>query len=312
MTQASSRRKFLSLLGLTPIAPIAAGLAATFPRDSINSTRTVLREHVTYYVRTDGTATTGVGSANDPAHAFPHPQDAYNWISDNIDGGGKYVKIKMAAGTYTPVETQRENFDAGSFTAVMYMDRHIPGVSSLIIEGEPGVIFCGFGVIINTGGFFRFRRIKFEGTQPDDRGIFCLGAGATVSISDGCEFGAFAGINSAHMHLYGPCILKNFADYTISGGAHRHVFLEGQSALDNESSKITLTNAPAFAVYLHVAAQSHAAIINMTFIGFATGTRFIREGAYIGVYPAQDLNTLLPGDQNGLERDPDHYARGAV
>jgi hypothetical protein len=114
------------------------------------------------------------------------------------------------------------------------------------------------------------------------------------------------------MHLYGPCILKNFADYTISGGVHRHVFLKGQSALDNESSKITLTNAPAFAVYLHVAAQSHAAIINMTFIGVATGTRFIREGAYIGVYPAQDLNTLLPGDQNGLERDPDHYSRGAV
>ena len=58
-------------------------------------------------------------------------------------------------------------------------------------------------------------------------------------------------------------------------------------AQDNESSKITPTGAPAFAVYLHVAAQSHAAIINMTFTGAATGTKYIREGGYIGVFPAQ-------------------------
>lgn len=169
----SSRRKFLSLLGLAPIAPIAAGLAVTFPRGSLSTTRTVLTEH-------------------------------------------------------------------------------------------------------------------------------------------GCEFGAFTGVNSAHMHLYGPCILKNFADYTISGGAQRHVFLEGQSALDNESSEVTLTGAPVFAAYLHVAAQSHAVVINMKFTGTAAGTRYIREGGYIGVFPAQELNKLLPGDQIGLDRGPDNFDRGAA
>ncbi len=260
----------------------------------------------TFYVATTGSDTQGDGSSGNP---FATPQQAYDYIADNIDGGGDWVKIHIGNGTYTDQTTERTNIDSGATeTAIMVMDRAIPGVSALIIEGESvgGVIFSGFGMLHNTDGFVRIRNIKFVGAASDDRAIFARGAGATIGIESGCEFGAYTGANSAHMHGYGPMIFKCFSDYTVSGGAQRHFFLEGGTGLDQESSTITITGTPTFAVWLHVNQQSYAGIISMTFTGAANGYHYIRENGVIGTFPVADLNTLLPGSINGLERGPDN------
>jgi hypothetical protein len=277
--------------------------------------RTVFTGGKTFYVDgTTGSDDTGTGSINNP---FATPQAAYDHIAENVDGGGNWVRIFIADGTYEMQTTVRTNVHQGETeTAVMVMDRQLAAVSAIIIEGESegGVIFNGFGVLHNTDGFVRFRNIKFESPSiANCRGIFARAPGATIGILDGCEWGTFLDTNASTcaMQYYGAGIIKIFSPITISGSMHRFVFLESGSGLDWEDLTTqgdgsipwcTFVGTPAIEYFLQCGAQSFASLLFLTFSGSFIGTKYVRSGGSIGIFPYEHPNSLIPGTIDGLER----------
>lgn len=276
----------------------------------IVSTRQQLTEDTTYYVRTGGSDATGDGSANDDAHAFATPQGAYDWLEANVDAAGYLIKIKMGAGTYTASSHRRNTTESSSETTVVTLNANIQNAAAVVFEGDQttptnvkwdangGLCIWGAG----GAGIWRFEGIAFRdlAAATDSQALFSNAAGANYSF-DNVDFGAFGATSGCHIHLYGPNIVKLFGNYTISGGAQRHIWLEGGGAsLDQESSTVTLTGTPAFTAFVQAGSNTEALFISMTFTGSATGYRFVAEDGSILVSPAQDLNSLLPGNATGL------------
>jgi hypothetical protein len=118
------------------------------------------------------------------------------------------------------------------------------------------------------------------------------------------EYGTFG---SSHFHIYGPNIIKCFSDYTISGSANRHIWLEGGcSSCDWEGNTVTLTGTPAFGhasgAFIMAEKDSSAFILDTVFSGSATGPRYyITDFATIDTSDTNevDLDDYFPGDVNG-------------
>jgi hypothetical protein len=278
--------------------------------------RTILTADTTYYVRTGGSDTTGDGSTNTDDKAFATPQGAYDWLEANVDGGGYLIKIAMAAGTYTASSHRRNTVETGSETNVVMINANIPGAAAVIFEGDQttptNVIWNAAGQmciwIAGGDGIFRFEGIAFRDLSvgASSRGMFCQASGANISFDD-VDWGTFG---TSHMHIYGPNILKLFGDYTISGGANRHIWLEGGcAAADLETHTVTLTGTPAFGTeatsgaFIMVEKNSSLFDLDVTYTGSATGRRFwISDFATIDTADTNeiDLNGYYPGDVNGV------------
>jgi hypothetical protein len=272
--------------------------------------RTVLTATTTYYVRTTGNDDTGDGSVNDDAHAFATPRGAYDYICENVDCAGFRVIIQMAAGTYSEVLQTIPNGSGGTVTQVIYIGAWPVGAASITFRGDTttptNVTWAGAGIWINNFGYFRFEGIYFNGLDGiggSEKAVFCNASGANIVMGVN-NYGTFG---SSHFHIYGPNILKLFDDYTISGSANRHIWLEGGCAsLDWESSTITLTGTPAFGhasgAFIMAEKDSSAFVLDIVFSGSATGKRyFITDFATIDTADVNeaDLDDYFPGSVNG-------------
>ncbi len=269
------------------------------------SRRKALTEDTTFYVRTGGSDTTGDGTVNDDAHAFATPQGAYEYLLAHIDAAGFLVKIKMAAGTYTASPHRRRTTETSTETTVVTINQNIPGAAAVVFEGDQttptNVVWTGAGNILiwaASDGIYRFEGIYFNLMS---RVLFCNACGANISFDD-VNFGS---ATSSHMHLYGPNILKIFGDYTISGGATRHIWLEGGgAAADLEDHTVTITGTPAFTTaFVVVDKTCNMFSLNQTFSGSATGVRY--QIVDLGVISTAsggtaDLDSYFPGDTQGI------------
>jgi hypothetical protein len=274
------------------------------------SGRTALTATTTFYVRTGGSDATGDGSANTDAKAFATPRGAYDYLCENVDCAGHRVIIQMAAGTYSEVLQTIPNASGGTVTQVIYIGAWPTGASSITFRGDTttptNVTWAGAGIWINNFGYFRFEGIYFDGLDGiggSEKAVFCNASGANI-VMGANNYGTFG---SSHFHIYGPNILKLFDDYTISGSANRHIWLEGGcAALDWESSTITLTGTPAFGhasgAFIMVEKNCSAFVLDIVFSGSATGKRyFITDLASIDTADTNeaDLDDYFPGDVNG-------------
>jgi hypothetical protein len=274
--------------------------------------RTVLTEGTTFYVNgTTGSDITGDGSSGNP---WAHPQQAYDYIVENVDGGGNWIKVKIADGTYEMQETEIANVSTGNTEeAVLVIHTQLTGVGSLTFEGDTayGVVFNGFGCLHNTQGFIRFENIWFKSPSIGDcRGIFARAPGAVIGIQDGCKFGPFLITTASEvaLHAYSQTIFKVFSPIVIAGGMHRFVYLEAGSMLDWENLAasvdpwVTIEGNPTIPYFMQLGPNSHATMINLDpFVGTFVGTKFVRQGGHIGISPQQHPNDLIPGTIDGID-----------
>jgi hypothetical protein len=192
------------------------------------------------------------------------------------------------------------------------------GVGGVMVEGDmvnttPNTVFEGPGVSMDgCGNFLRVQGIRFIGDDDDQNGVFILGSGNNCLVNQ-CDFGAFTGTESNHMHVYGPNKLAIFGGYRVSGGAGRHIWAEGGSTVDLESHTLTLSGTPAFSnTFMSANNCSHVVMIDVAFSGSATGKKYEKggNGALVGNVSGStitDWNSYLPGNANGDEGPNDAF-----
>lgn len=281
--------------------------------DETRTGRITLTEDTDFFVRPGGNDTSGDGSANTDAKAFATPQGAYDYILRNVDAAGYFVKVKMAAGTYTPNSSTRRTTDEFSaddtILTVVRMPQNCPCIE---FEGDP-FVYSGNVIwdnadnggpmifLASESGLIRFQGLAFRssGQAAGSKFIFC---------NNSCTFSThlidFGPSPSHHIHMGGGgCMLKMFGNYTISGGAVAHLFMEGLCCADIESGTCTLSNAPDFSsAFVLTGRNSMIFHYDFSYSGSATGIRYqfddygcISHGA-----DYDDLDDLFPGDTNGI------------
>jgi hypothetical protein len=150
------------------------------------------------------------------------------------------------------------------------------------------------------GGLIRFQGINFRDLTSSASSNCIFGNnGITLSVAS-CDFGAFG---RHHVHIGGGGgQLKIFGDYTISGGAATHLFLEGACNIDFEDGTCTVSNTPDFTTaFWDIGRNVTCFVYGFTYTGSATGVRFLIDdfGCISSAGDINDLDDFLPGDTNG-------------
>jgi len=91
-------------------------------------------------------------------------------------------------------------------------------------------------------------------------------------------------------------------DCEIVGGAGHHLFASGPGSIIRASGRtITLTGTPAFsAAFVHAEEMGMVRPTSLTFVGSATGKRYIAERVSL-IQTNGQSSTYLPGDTAGTE-----------
>lgn len=217
-------------------------------------------------------------------------QEAYDAIRKWSTPSGSAVVIQLADGTYT---------------SGLLADR--PGIP-LTIRGNPG---SPGNVIVSVTAAQAF--------QAQDGAIFTVDgielrtatAGSCLyAVRGGCiyfkniRFGACA---TTHIEAIQQARCQAVGDYAITGGALSHMHAAQGGVVLNSSNTVTITGTPTFTAYfIGVAGPGYAQCIGQTYVGNATGKRFLVHnsgfidlGNVSGGLTAASQSTYFPGDVAG-------------
>lgn len=256
------------------------------------NTRETLRANRTVYVdASSGSDTTGDGSVGAP---FATKQKAMDTVS-SWDCSTFEVVISCAAGTDTSGATWRGHIGTGA--VILRGDTTTPSNCVWNRTGGNDITF-GIGAKLTVEGF------KFQ-TTTSGHAIQVRAFGQlTLGIN---EFGACAG---AHIRADNLAQVACTANYTISGGANRHIDTSANCAFGYGSNTITVSGTPAFTEFIYVSLGSMISLFNTTFSGSATGKRYtIDGGAIINTYGAGTSSTYFPGNSNGTAASASYAAQ---
>ncbi|CAL8972923.1 hypothetical protein RHODGE_RHODGE_01041 [Rhodoplanes serenus] len=245
----------IALLTVDPVANTAKLPAAAAPREVLTANRT-------YYVRTDG-SDSNTGLANTVGGAFLTIQRAID-VASALDLSIYNVVIVVGAGTYTGA--LRSQSLVGSGMVFIVGDEANPG--NVLIN--PGAIDVISGE--NVRGIYAFRGMKIT-SSGGGSGIRAVGS--TFFRFRNIDFGA-CGV----VHIYSQYggRIDAEGDWRISGGATYHLLADG-GLIAAGGRTVTLTGTPNF-VGCFALAQKGTGIIDaalMTFVGGATGTRYVAQ-----------------------------------
>ena len=240
----------------------------------------------TYHVATTGSDSNGGLSAGT---AFATLQKAID-EAHKLDCGAHDVTIQLANGTY-----------AGAVVG-----RPLLGGGTLIIRGNettPASVVLTTGLTFRNGVQARVAGLRFA--IPTDL-IHALSVGNGVYLRTGkLDFGA-VGANADHLFTDNPCHIAIEEDYTISGGARRHMNI-GAGFASGAGRTITLTGTPAFTQFLAVGNGGAIALSGLTISGSATGSRYIAETNGV-INTFGKATTFLPGSTAGTTPTGGIYA----
>ena len=247
----------------TPLGNAATAVVGTSTRfaraDHVHPGREVLTASRTYYFRSDG-SDSNTGLVNSAGGAFLTIQKAIDTVA-GLDCSIYDVTIQGGAtGTYAPI-TLKTFLGAGKVTIVG--DTTTPAnyvISSTSSNGIDGS---------NVVGRYKVEGFKFTNAT----------SGSHIKLYNTyCEVGAndYGAATTAHIWLEQNAYVEATANYTISGGASRHLFATTGGVFVCSAKTITLTGTPAFSSATIIA--SRTGVFNLpgnTYSGAATGTRYI-------------------------------------
>lgn len=250
-------------------------------RETLSATRT-------YYVSTTGSNSNNGLSAGAPFLTLQKAADE----AHKLDCSVYDVNIQLVDGTYS---------GAG-------ISRPLLGGGTLYIIGNnttPANVVITSAITVQGGASVSVSGVRFVIAASYVNALNVLG-GAKLII-DKVDFGPQD--NTAdHISGLGVAEITLNQDYTISGGARRHLALTGAVYVTGVNRTITLTGTPAFSAdFWFIAAGAAIALWNPTFTGSATGRRYtINTGGVVNLYGKP--TTFLPGDVAGTTASGGVYA----
>lgn len=258
----------------------------TMPAVQVAWVRERLTAARTYYVRTDG-VDTNTGLANTSGGAFLTIQKAIDVASD-LDRSGFAVTIQVADGTYTGA-----NVISG-----------IVGNGSLTIQGNSGtpanvVISTTSSNCFSITGVTNTVTIKDLKVQNTTSGYGIFLDNAALSFTN-IVFGACV---TAHLRCSNGSSATATGNYSITGGATRHVMAYYGSRAYIIGKTITITGTPAFSLYFAEASASSLLYMTAnTYSGSATGPYYHVKWNSAIVSDAQ-----FPGNSAGSTASGGYY-----
>lgn len=274
----------------------------------VTGVREVLTAPRTYYVRVDGSDSTGTGLSND-ANAFRTKQKAYDTIADTLDLAGNTVTIQLGNGTYT----------AGLVTAKGVVGGN--GPASIVILGSPTPSNVLIAVTSQDG--FGIGETAFGAGTSGQTQITIAGVKITTTTAGNC-INASGGSVAVTVGLpgypidFGTCaqthIVGNHNAWVIagtnnlvSGGAIAHAAALSNSVVALHGTTETFSNSPVFTFYAYADTGGTLFVDGMTYTNKATvtGTRFF--AASEGMIYALGNATYLPGNSTGVEYEGGRY-----
>ncbi len=255
------------------------------------SGRDLLTEDRTYYIATDGDDSNDGLSALTPCETFEHV--FVDIICATLDTAGFTVTIKYADGAYTEKALVSRAWLGGGTLAIegnlttpgdVSISINEDGAGAIDIRSSPAAIVIG-GFKVENAGAFGFGLYN-DLSNP----VFVTGA---MEYGD-CGFAQILGA------------FWLFANYEISGDATYHWFGSSPAYYYADSWTVTLTGTPAFGAFITIFGGARLEYTNMTFIGSATGIRFVVEA--LGQIDTGEAGlTYLPGNQPGYCRSGGLY-----
>ncbi len=265
-----------------------------YTRTSAGQEQAISRERLTaplaLYVRMDGSDTND-GRADTSGGAVLTIQKAVD-LAKLLDSNGFDVTITVRAGTRT----------VGAI-----VDGPLVGGGAVNIIGD---VATPSNCVINTTSadcFFYTNNARgtvrgFQTTTTTSGACLKAYLGAYV-LYGSMIFGACAG-----MHIDVGTESKVIAaySYTISGGAVGHFHTGNPCTVSSFAITVTLTGTPAFAAYFAGTAGGYQALGSITFVGSATGKRYLaHKNGTIDVNTTSE--TFLPGSIAGTTESGGKY-----
>jgi hypothetical protein len=229
-------------------------------------------------------------------NGFATIQAAVDWAYQKIDGGGRNgdvsIQIYPAGGPYTSFIV------AGA----------LPGGGGLHINGSGGSAIIGGAstdaITVSNGATVTLSNLAL-GTTGSGNGLRAT-TGSLVTIDAGMTFGSCA---SSHLDASNGATIISAANYTVSGGAVSH-FHATNSGTIGVSHQVTLVGTPTFAAYFAGASLGMVQLIGATFVGGATGPKFVvHYGGIIRtvVNATESDPSRLPGSIPGIAARGGYY-----
>lgn len=247
-------------------------------------TRERLTASRTYYVRTDGSDSND-GLSNTSGGAFLTLQKAADVVLNDLDLSGFDVTVSVADGAYTAgVSIAAPWIGEGS----VYFIGDTTTPSNCTVTVASGNCFA-----LENGARLSVRGFKLSTTGSGN----CLQAYLASSMScQDIEFGACA---VSHLECGTGSTILVTGNYSITGSAVSHWHCGSPGIISIGAYTVTLTGTPAFSSYFAGAAQAGNIVSSATFVGSATGTRFVvHKNAFIEAVGGSI--TTFPGNADGV------------
>lgn len=261
--------------------------AVSMPFTTLSGGRETLTAARTYYVRADG-SDSNTGLANTAGGAFLTIQKAID-AAASLDMGIYDVTIRVADGTYSTAQTLKTFLGSGTIT----IEGNTATPANVLVNPS-GSCFSGTWL-----GKYVLKGMKLV---PGALGIYVSNTG--VLEFEAIDFGAA----SIHVLASGGQITAT-GNYTISGGASRHLIASGPGSVIRCSGRtITLTGTPNFTTAFAQAEElAEVRPTGNTYVGSATGKRY--DATSIGLIQTNGAGTsALPGNSAGTTSNGGIYA----
>ncbi|QRI63163.1 DUF2793 domain-containing protein [Shinella sp. PSBB067] len=240
----------------------------------------------TYYVAAGGSNGNDGLTAATPFATLQKAVDE----AHGLDCASHDVTIQLADGSY-----------AGATVA-----RPLLGGGTLFIKGNettPASVVLTGGLVLSNGAQLRVSGIRIAIASDL---VHALSVGNGVSLRLGkMEFGA-VGANADHIFSDNPCRIVLEENYTITGGARRHMNI-GAGLLVGEGRTFTLTGTPAFTQFIAARNSGTVSLLSPVIVGSATGSRYIAETNGV-INTFGKATTFLPGSATGSNPSGGIYA----
>ncbi|MBI3788054.1 MAG: hypothetical protein HY276_07340 [Ignavibacteriales bacterium] len=254
---------------------------------SISASVSQLQQNRTYYVSPTGS------DSNDGlclGQAFLTIQKAVD-VASIVINNGYNITIQLANGTYTTGAVLKRYSGSGVITIQGNSTYHdsvlvYPNGYGFYSENR-GVKWIIKDLKVQTSGVVENASIFAEGGFIEVQGVnFGIGAGDQLRAERGGR-------------------IRVAGNYTISGGAYRHVHVRFGGEIELQYVTVTLTGTPNFSVFVEVSACASGAFYSLTFSGSATGSRYRVDvngvistfGGGANYFPGNAAGTTATGGQ---------------